>query len=468
MNFELVKQIVYNKSWVIILIISILLLTFLRAFVIPLYIVFPLFLFMVIPYRIPAKVWLLFFFSIFIVILFYLQNKNLLGNYLLSLYVVFVSLFTFFSSPLRDFSAERGKAIFAFFIRTVTFVMLVNNFLGLVQYIIHPVYPLTLMRDDSFIGLYGTHGIGSHGMSLINGLLFLYYFFRYNQTKSKNTLTLLLVFLISFVMGFYGMGLMVMIISLVIYYFFIRRNVVLTVAACFAIIFVGAAVYLVAPKTFLYTVENVEKFTSAAEDIEKKGMANKDNIPRKVFIYYYYYKNYVRNNNRFLFGTGPGTFNSRISFLLNGDYSSGNPFEKVFGVQKPHYASRYAYPLWKKQVVQNVNKFHDGTRNQPFSSVISLLAEYGAVFFIVLVIFSWTKGKKVLARLKQLALKGCWEAKVLKEFLLISFVFVGINLFVDNLLEFTEMMFFIVFFKFIEAYSIYLENDNAHAHTAST
>lgn len=261
------------------------------------------------------------------------------------------------------------------------------------------------------------------------------------------------------------MGLMVMIISLIIYYFFIRRNITLTFSVCIAIIFVGTAVYVIAPKTLLYTIENVKKFQKAADDIEKNDISNNKRIPRKILIYYYYYKNYMLDNTRLLFGTGPGTFNSRISFLLNGDYSPGNPFEKVFGVQKPYYAAKYAHPLWKKQMVQNVKKYHDGTRNQPFSSVIALLSEYGAIFFVTLLVFSYSKVRKIILQLDRLAFNGNKEADALKKFLSVTIIFIGLNLFVDNLLEFTEMMFFILFFKFTEAYTIYMVNKSTHADT---
>jgi len=98
----------------------------------------------------------------------------------------------------------------------------------------------------------------------------------------------------------------------------------------------------------------------------------------------------------FFLGTSPGTFNSRTAFYLNGDFI-GNKKIRAFLDYKTSYHKNYVFPMMNRDYLANTN-WNDGTRNQPFSSILSVLLEYG--FFIggliLITIFSkfWRVAKR--------------------------------------------------------------------------
>ncbi len=429
------------------------LLTFLRSFLVPLYFIIPILLFSVVPFKVSINFLLLPLVTLACVCILGATGEDMLwANFILSMYIVLTTILFFLCSPIPEFINSSNYELLFVFIRFASYFMIFNNCLGLVQYIIFPVYPVTNLPDDAFIGLYGTHGVGSHGMSIINGLLFLYYFSKFKHDKRKYSLYMFLFFLFSFVMALYGMGLMIMIVTCLSYYLIVKRSLKLILGVLFFIGVIYLFMFIINPVTLKYNINNVKSFVDGFEKLDKKPDTVATRIPRKLFVYYYYKKHYMTDSKRFLIGTGPGTFNSRVSFLLNGDYSPGNPFEKIFGVHNPKYAAKYIYPLWDKKILSKL--YFDGTRNQPFSSIISLLAEYGFVFCLILSFVVFKKIKYIIKRLKESAQNK--SAVILKDFILLGSLFMLLNLFADNLLEFTEVLFFILLVKFIEVYSIFI------------
>ena len=458
----------FTKEKAAILVLCIILFTFLRSFFIPLYFLLPLLFYSIIPYKINNKVALLLLFSVLnTVFVSFFSTSDLWANYFLSSYVILIIIFLFLVSPSEQASKSiKGKIIF-FFVKCASYCMIVNNIIGGIAFLVFPFFPITLMRDDSFIGIYGKHGIGPHGLAILNALFFLFYFSKFRYDGKRNSLLLSFFFLLSFILAFYGMGLMMLAVSFLVYYIILKRSMILTFGICIIMLIMFSLVYFFAPKTFLYNYKNIEKFSIALNDIEKRGLNPEHDTPRKLYLYYYYYKEYVSKPRTLFLGTGPGTFNSRIAFLLNGNYSPGNPFEKVLGVHNPSVAVKYIFPLWDRKQVGKLKTFTDGTRNQPFSSIIALLAEYGLIFFILLSMMMYKKVKNVFSRLRYGDPIIKEKSKFLREFLALASIFIFFNLLADNLLEFTEIIVFLIFFKLIEAYSLHIgpdkDNDNLTA-----
>ena len=130
----------------------------------------------------------------------------------------------------------------------------------------------------------------------------------------------------------------------------------------------------------------------------------------------------------FIFGTGPGSYNSRTSFLLNGEYSKLISSSKNKG-NRPVYAEIDIYPLWNRNITYQYN---DGTRNQPFSSALALVVEYGFLQFLLISLLFY----KLIVRLKNNS-----ENPFFFKFLII---FLIINLFTENYIEYPEFFLLVI------------------------
>jgi hypothetical protein len=207
--------------------------------------------------------------------------------------------------------------------------------------------------------------------------------------------------------------------------------------------------YVIKPQTFWYNYNNILIVKHYLEGSVSEKYADK--IPRKLIVYKNYFNLYASDPILFLIGSGPGTFNSRTSFLLNGEYSKIKWVEKITaGSSRPHYASLGAYPLWNpKNMTSNLT---NGTRNQPFSSIVSILAEYGFVFFLLLGVFLYNKIKGVGDKAALVLKKKQMSVQIDHvKYLKLSSVFLFIGLFTENYIEYPEIiLFYILCYKLVE------------------
>lgn len=444
-------QAILSRNFVIkffIGIIVLLLLSFLRSALIvlmPLIAVVYGFLFKV---KISPQILGIFFLIIFCgawVSFFYVEEFNT-GNFILSLYIISPLLFLFFSASSVDLQ-KTNKSYFDYFITFVSSWLLLSNGIGFVQLLIHN----SIKEDDAFVGLYGDHGLGVHTLCIINFLMCTYYFLLYKKKNTWVNLSLAIFFLISGIVSFYGLGLLVFLAALVLYNLSLRSLIRSVFISVFIIVSVAMGLYFIKPKVFIYNYDNLKMAVAFLRGDVKENTSKQ--IPRKIMVYKNYFSLYTTNPTLFLFGSGPGTFNSRTSFLLNGDYSKNKLIEAVFSVKEPKYALIGAYPLWNSKLVKAAS-FTDGTRNQPFSSLIAVLSEYGFIFFLVLVI-SIHRKYAALRRSYRLA-EDKFELRsnhlqMQFKYLRFSSLFIFLLLFTDNYLEYPEViLFYILIFKFIE------------------
>jgi hypothetical protein len=376
----------------------------------------------------------IFVFGITILSSLYVGEINF-GNNLLSLSLILPLGLTFLSR-----GGSNSDKFFNFFILALTIINLANNCLGVVQLIRTP------WDDDAFIGFYGKHGLAIHTLSLINFCLGGYYFFKfYLDTKSWLNLILFIFFTLSAILSFYGLGLIVFLLTLVVFKFSLRTLIKSAIISIFVIVFFSSLLYFIRPQTFMYNYENIRRVDLFfSPHLTKKEVSQ---IPRKLLLYRNYVECFSKDPFLFLLGTGPGTFNSRSYFLLNGDYSRTKYLEMIFGVHEPKYAREYVHPLWN---AKNTVMFSDGTRNEPFSSVVAVLAEYGFLLFLLISFTVYSKYKSVLIILKQKAAQTKVDL-VKYNFLKFISIFIFINLFTDNFLEYPEiMLIYLLIFKLLE------------------
>ncbi len=386
----------------------------------------------------------------------YIGEHNLSNN-ILSFYFFSPVLLVFFSRiKIPD---KIYGSYFEYFINVITIILIVNNCIGFIQFLFTP------SNDDAFMGFYGKQGLGLHTLSLINFMISVYYFFLYQYHKTKLNLGLFFFFLTSAFLCFYGLGLVVFAFSVFAYKFSFRTFFKSIFISIIIIAFLGTTLYLFRNSTFNYNYENIKKvelFFSKKAD--QKFTAE---IPRKLILYKNYVYAYSNDLGLFLLGSGPGTFNSRTSFLLNGDYSKSGIFESIFGVSTPIYASKYVYPLWEsKMVSQDLYKkgiYNDGTRNEPFSSFISLLAEYGFLITFLIFFLIYNTYKTIIRKIDSAILSIGHKAKldVYRNYIKFVSIFVFINLFTDNFFEYPEIIFvYVIIFKLVDLATDKLLGDN--------
>jgi hypothetical protein len=271
---------------------------------------------------------------------------------LLSLFFFLPFLLLLFAAPPTPTRINYLRLL----MNAVSVVVIVNDLIGLAQYIYRP-------NDDSFSGLYGTFTVSQNGLSIINSILFFYHANDFRYSKKSLPFFLAIFFLLSMVMGFYGAGLVVFIAATVFTYIKWRVGNIIKFVMIFGfgMMTVILLLWLISPATLEYNVNIIRLFIDA-EGIE---------IPRKLIIFKSYFTAYTSNPPDFLFGSGPGTFNSRSAFMVGStDYFN---IDFIKSEKLPFYFENYAYTLWN---ASNTGPY-DGFMNQPFSSLLALLGEYG-------------------------------------------------------------------------------------------
>ncbi len=278
-----------------------------------------------------------------------------------------------------------------------------------------------------------------------------YYFLSFKRRRTSVNLSLAVFFLISGIVSFYGLGLLIFLVALVLYNLSLRSIIKSVFISAFIIISVAVGLYFIKPKVFGYNYDNLKMAVAFLKGDIKESDSRQ--IPRKIMVYKNYFSIYGSDPVLFLCGSGPGTFNSRTSFLLNGDYSKNKLIESIFPVSEPKYAVIGAYSLWNSKFVK-ATSFTDGTRNQPFSSFIAVLSEYGFIFSLVLVVSIYLKYAAVKRNYWLAVDRNEFSSEIQHihfKYLRFSSLFIFLLLFTDNYLEYPEVIVFYIFiFKFIE------------------
>jgi hypothetical protein len=341
---------------------------------------------------------------------------------LLSLYFMLPFLLLLFSTiPIRKFTeVNHVKSFF----KCLTVVAAINDVFGLIQII------RSSNSDDSFMGIFSGFSLAHNGLVIINAVVAFYYFAIFIGKKQKKNLAFAIIFAVCSVLGFYGAGLVVLLLTLILGFFKLRLRAILkTALICIvSLITIYYLLLYIKPNVLHYNLANLKKI--ATFDIQHG--------PRKVIMHYNYIRSYPTDFKDFLFGSGPGTFNSRSAFMVGSpSYFSGGKIIKSDA--KPYYFKNYAYPLWNETNTSQA-LYLDGFRNQPFSSLLAFLGEYGLIFTICFGILYYRMYRKVAvkAKLGQNSINGYFFLFKLLMILL------PLLLCIDNFYEFPEIMILIL------------------------
>lgn len=350
---------------------------------------------------------------------------NLFLKYkLLSLFYLLPFLLLLFNNPTGE-KVQRTDQL-AIFIRSLAIVAFVNDMIGIVQVIMNP------LSDDSFVGLYSQYSISINGLMLVNTVLFFYYFVTFLNSKKSGHLACAMFFLVCSILGNYGAGLIIFMASFILSFFRFRLPAIIkTVSiAIISLTIVFVFIYTVKPTVWDYNIANIKK---VAKFYEQGGA-------RKVISFYNYGISYPRNVKDFLLGSGPGTFNSRSAFIVGSPtYFQMFPFIK--DENKPYYFEHYAYSLWNAGNTQK-ELYLDGFRNQPFSSVLAFLGEYGLLFTLAFLWLYYRYYRHVANRYRSQEKSG--YATAYFRFFKFLIVLLPLLLLIDNYYEYPEIMLLVI------------------------
>ena len=411
-----------HESVIVLLIVSLIVGTFLRVSLLLLY---PLLVaFLVLFYRLRFSRALLILLGLICVVFFLSLHPHLFLKYkLVSLFHLLPFIVLLFAKPAAKYKDINYSQLF---INCLTVVVAINDVVGFVQFMRNP------KSDDSFNGIYTQFSLSLNGLMLLNTLVFYHYFLKYIYKRRLHNLFISLFFLASAVLCFYGAGLIVCMAALILSLFRINIKSLLTTffAAVISVTAVYYAMKIVKPKTLQYNIENIK-------NLVKRDLRYG---PRKILSFYNYYHSYPHNAKDFLLGSGPGTFNSRSAFMVGSpSYFTGVGFIK--DADQPYYFKNFAYTLWnEKNTIKSL--YMDGFRNQPFSTVLAFLGEYGLIFTVAFFILYYRLYRKT-AKAYYL-IKNEPDARIIFRYSKFLIILLPLLLLIDNYLEYPEVMLLIV------------------------
>jgi len=327
------------------------------------------------------------------------------------------------------------------FILISSSVLLFVDFTAVLDLLIHVFDVGFIASDDTFQGIYGNSGLSMHTLSLVNYLYALLFYFRKSYLQAS-------AFLISGLLCFFGAGLMTFLLTILIFILLLRNGIKFYFSVLVSIASIVLILKVINPSSYNYFLYNVTEFvinlnSTNYEDELNLAKSGKASIaPRKLTFHLGVLKRLQENPEIILIGTGPGTYNSRTSFLLNGDYSKIEYLKETIRIRPP-MADEDVYPLWDTSILFQYN---DGTRNEPFSSIVSVMMEYGVPIAFIIFLLSI---KKVTTLARNNHVNGM--------FIKLSFIFFLLCLLGDNYIEYPEVT--LIYFVLLKTFEIDLQHN---------
>ncbi len=367
-------------STVLFVVIALVSLTFFRQLLILLYPVFVFFIIVTFHFKITKNTILTTLIITVTSVISVAMEGNYFPNLFFSFLVVMPTVFFLTTKPPNHKNKLTNTRFFEKFFSVFTRVLVIINMSAAIYAVI--VLATATYPDDIFTGLFGKGGVGAHTLSVINFLVSVKYFF--DQQYKKFTF-----FFICGILGFYGQGLFIFILAFGMALLPVfAKNVLLIIKIALLSIGFFIIIYSINPGNFDYLNKNIAYakliFTEYDYDKEIKKINNYERtfVPRYFTFVDGSLRLFLSKPKVFLLGTSPGTYNSRVAFYLNGDFISNTFLRKHLKYVSSYHKER-VYPISNRTYLKKT-PWNDGTRNQPFSSIISLLAEYGIISGLII------------------------------------------------------------------------------------
>lgn len=416
-----------------IIFVSILLFTFLRKYLV----IFSPIVLIVIAYLFRVKLTKNILFIILLTFIFsvisFFKNGFFAANFIISLLLFLFPIIVLLSRAKYQFFE------LDYWFSLSSKVLLFVNFSAVINFLFVLISGQGLL-DDGFNGLYGRSGLSMHTLALVN-FIYTSYFFVHKNFKTG------IIFFLSAILCFYGLGTLIFIFTILVVLVLNlnKRYFKYLIASPVLIVIVFSLLVKIKPTAVRYLNENIDRAVYSFTIHNNKFDDEMDRVdrylttktPRKILAFRSYFEKITESKLNTLFGIGPGTYNSRASFLLNGEYTKNPIFKKI--TSEPPLAVKFIYPLWNSKITYQYN---DGTRNEPFSSLLSMLTEYGLVITLMLIY--------LLFKLYQRILKVDNHNKFFIQFV---FLFFALNLILENYVEYPEFfLLLILIIKPLECY----------------
>ncbi|REE01634.1 hypothetical protein C7460_103151 [Marinoscillum furvescens DSM 4134] len=286
---------------------------------------------------------------------------------------------------------------YEFLFRTVAWLSIVEFFIGLAQLALFQGFQLEFTGNawDKVIGT--TLSQSSHVYSikmLFQGFLLLLNYQTISRQYTRNINLISIAILASFLgalISSYMIGIIMATIALIFYYSiqffksFIHafvffkinkrrvRSTFIQVSVFIVISIFGTILFAkVQPGNFKLISIVIERLISVDFSDQYKF--------QKIFAFEQTYQKVVKKDiGTFMFGLGAGQYSSRAALILTGDYL--NPHPSYFPISMSNETRQIIFPLWndKQQA-----RFRGSVLAMPSSSLLSVIAEFGLIGFIIL------------------------------------------------------------------------------------
>ncbi|MEY8687854.1 hypothetical protein AB9N12_17645 [Bacteroides sp. AN502(2024)] len=239
-----------------------------------------------------------------------LSGTTNLQNVMVSVIIFLPMLYLFFIKPQRNIRSLFTVKL-SLLQRWMLYILIPLNIFGGVCWV------KSGMIGDAWGIPYGSHYETVHGLAMINIYVLLYLGLKiFYEKRDDKTVFLFVFFLISIFGCQYGLGMICLFISILIYLLMMRR--IKTVVLAVMVLAIGS--WLLTLDSFRYERENIMKAENGSD-------------ARKMEMFVDFFDNVNHDMTFCVVGTGAGGYNSRSALLLSPDHF--NPLKKIFGSSTP-------------------------------------------------------------------------------------------------------------------------------------
>lgn len=388
--------------------------------------------------------------SIYALFYYIIGEEFVLQNALISI-ITYGSFIFFVVLPPNHSIA---KINYLKYVKVIQWFILIESVLGIVQ-----VMTFVLLNGGNFDSATGDVVQGTLSpISFINTsvnfnnqiysanlLLLLLFYVPYNIVHKKgiwiSAIGFIAILLASVMHLFIAFIVAIIIISVYFTSSYIKVNTSRLIIALFLVISLAFAVVL-QPKNFGLVAYYFEKFTTNQSPKTVATIKALNDLPRDCPWDY-------------VIGLGPGQYSSRAGLIGTGKYFGDFNKPKEIPFLEPQYTfafKKHVFADWK-DVATNVAKYGNSTMSRPFYSALSILTEFGYLFFTVIGILVFV-GIGKLKKSYSLAIAN--EQKLFSFYAIscaVTIVFFIFISFFENYLEVTQAIFpGLLMLKFFHSY----------------
>jgi len=300
-------------------------------------------------------------------------------------YIVFAVLLIFIVK--REFYSLN---LLLYFLNVNIIIGVIEAVIGTMQYVAGPSFADTAAAGDYVLG---TLGNNSHLFAMKMLLLSIISGFMYSYKKKKVYLLALFVLLQAWLLGSALHTILVMAMAYALYFLLVTKNLYQVMKR---LIVYSSIVGIVIASLFVIQENNVRYL------LNKLSFENTAAPVTLLFGKVALFKRTlfdISNQDGFgaaAFGFGAGSYSSRASWMISGHYLGNQSIVPV----APSYAwQHYLSDLWDTELLKRY-KWMQGVANQPFSTWMTILGEFGWLGLLVTLIFSIKLLIKLRTRIK--------------------------------------------------------------------